>query len=71
MGQKLHAFWGELAPCEHIVQMYESDSAFMDTLADFIGDGLVSGQGCIVIATPQHQDGLEMRLNLHRCGESP
>jgi hypothetical protein len=25
-------FWAELSPCEHLVQFYEADDVFMDTL---------------------------------------
>ena len=63
VGQKaLSAFWGELSPSEHFVQIYDSDSVLLDTLADFIGDGLVEGQACIFIVTPSHRAGLDKRL---------
>ena len=44
-------FWGELAPCDHLVQIYDDETRFMETLERFIGDGLASGDGAIVIAT--------------------
>jgi hypothetical protein len=62
MGKKLSAFWGELSPCEHFVQIYDSDTALLDALADFIGDGLVEGQAGVVILTPPHCVGLDKRL---------
>src|SRR5580658_5153522 len=65
MAQKIvNAFWGEMSACEHFVQVYESDSAFMDTLADFIGNGLIQGEAAIVIATPRHRLELDKRLNV-------
>jgi hypothetical protein len=65
MAQKIvNAFWGEMSACEHFVQVYESDSAFMDTLADFIGNGLIQGEASIVIATPQHRLELDKRLKV-------
>jgi hypothetical protein len=58
----LNAFWGEMAPCEHFVQIYEHDDVFLDALQGFIEGGLRAGDGCIVIATVSHLQGLEQRL---------
>lgn len=55
-------FWGEIAPCEHLLQFYENDGVLLDTLAGFVGGGLRAGESAIVIATPQHLDDLEARL---------
>lgn len=55
-------FWGEMAPCEHVLQVYRSENVFMDTLAGFIGDGLERGEATIVIATAAHRSSLEVRL---------
>ena len=63
MGQKgFDAFWGELAPCAHVVQIYEDDSVFLDSLAEFVAGGLVLGEAVVVIATPNHLNGLRSRL---------
>jgi hypothetical protein len=56
------AFWGELAPCDHLLQVYDDETHFMETLERFIGDGLASGEGAIVIATASHLTWLEARL---------
>ena len=56
------AFWGELAPCDHLVQVYDDETHFMETLERFIGDGLDQGEGAIVIATASHLTWLEARL---------
>jgi len=40
----------------HAVQFYESDDFLRDTVADFIGNGLVAGEPVIVIATEQHRN---------------
>jgi hypothetical protein len=56
-------FWGEIAPCEHIAQFYDTDAVFLDTLAGFIGGGLIAGEGSIVIATAPHLKALEQRLD--------
>jgi PAS domain S-box-containing protein len=40
----------------HAVQFYESDDFLRDSVAGFIGNGLVHGEPVIVIATAQHRD---------------
>ncbi|MES2777245.1 MAG: MEDS domain-containing protein [Bacteroidota bacterium] len=59
---KAKVFWGEIAPCEHVVQIYESDEIFLDTLAGFVGGGINAGDCCLVIATDNHIMALEERL---------
>ena len=54
--------WTCVAPCDHGVQMYESDDAFVDALAHYVADGLVAGEGVVVIATGEHRATLEHRL---------
>jgi hypothetical protein len=56
-------FWGEISPCDHIVQIYEEDRVLLDALAGFIGGGLQTGDAAVVIATPAHHDGLAQRLS--------
>lgn len=58
-------FRGEVTPCEHLVQIYESDDAFLDTLEEFAAAGLRTGEGVIVIATASHLDALASRLAAH------
>ena len=55
-------FWGEIAPCDHVLQIYESDDVFLDALAGFVGAGINSGESCIVIATDVHLAALELKL---------
>jgi hypothetical protein len=55
-------FWGEIAPCEHLVQIYEERHVFLDTLEGFIGGGLDSGDAAIIIATRIHRYALAERL---------
>jgi hypothetical protein len=47
-------FWGELSPCEHVAQFYQSDDALLESLACFVAAGLGSGESVIVVATPEH-----------------
>lgn len=59
-------FWGDLAPCEHLVQIYGTDDAFLASLGEFVAAGLEGGEGVVVIATGEHLAGLHQRL--HRRG---
>jgi hypothetical protein len=59
---KANIFWGEIAPCDHVVQIYDTDSVFLDALAGFVGAGINANEACIVIATPAHLSALEERL---------
>ena len=59
---KADVFWGEIAPCDHVVQIYENDGIFLDALAGFVGGGINSGDCCIIIATDNHLKALETRL---------
>jgi hypothetical protein len=62
--RKSHAdtFWGEIAPCDHVIQIYESDQKFIQMLSQFVCGGLAAGDGVIVIATPQHLDALKAKV---------
>lgn len=55
-------FWGEIAPSDHIIQVYENEQVFLDTLAGFAGGGLKSGEVVVVIATEDHIRDLNQRL---------
>lgn len=60
---KAEVFWGEIAPCDHVVQIYENDAVFMDALAGFVGGGINAGDCCVIIATPAHLEALEKKLS--------
>jgi hypothetical protein len=55
-------FWAEIAPCEHVVQIYENDGVFLDALAGFVMGGINSNDCVIVIATHAHLEALNKRL---------
>ena len=55
-------FWGEIAPCEHLVQIYQDDSVFLDSLEGFVAGGLWVGDAVVVTATPIHLAYLDDRL---------
>lgn len=58
----LQVFWGEVAPCEHVVQIYENDKLFLHALEGFIGSGFLAGDAVIIIATNEHIVAIEKRL---------
>lgn len=55
-------FWAEMAPCEHLLQVYEEDEAFLESLREFVLAGLRSNESVVIIATPQHVTALERLL---------
>jgi len=55
-------FWGEISPCDHVVQIYEDDQAFLDLLGGFVTGGIYSDDCVIVIATKEHLTALEDRM---------
>ncbi|HET6567748.1 MAG TPA: MEDS domain-containing protein [Rhodothermales bacterium] len=59
-------FWGEITPCEHLVQIYEDDGVFLDALEGFAAAGIKDGDAVVILATPVHLKGLEDRLRA--CG---
>lgn len=61
-------FWGEIAPCDHVVQIYENDGIFLDALTGFVGGGINAGDCVIVIATRSHLDALNARLLSYGIG---
>src|SRR5687767_14618384 len=60
--KKADVFWSEVAATDHVLQVYEDENVFMNTLAGFVGAGINSGDSCIIIATPEHLQILEARL---------
>jgi hypothetical protein len=62
--QNVHpqVFWGEIAPTDHVVQIYENDDVFLNTLESFVSNGITAHDCVILIATPVHLDLLSERL---------
>lgn len=58
-------FWGEIAPCDHSVQIYRDKEAFLDSLEGFVVAGLRKGEAVIIIATKAHRTALETRLRAY------
>lgn len=45
-------FWGEISPCEHLVQIYQNEGVFLDSLEGYVAGGILADDGVVVIATP-------------------
>ena len=56
------ADWNEMGESDHFVQFYETDAFLIESLGGFIGKGLSTGDACIVVATKEHREALEDRL---------
>ncbi|MCW3075933.1 MAG: hypothetical protein JWO32_542 [Bacteroidetes bacterium] len=61
----MQLFWGEIAPSKHLVQIYENDSVFLNTLEGFAGTGFINQESVIIIATAGHLKQLNDRLLKH------
>ena len=60
----LQVFWGELAPSDHVVQIYENQTILLNTLEGFAGDGFMKKEAVVVIATTEHLNQLDRRLEM-------
>ncbi len=54
--------WNEMSESDHFVQFYDADGPLLTSLTGFIGKGLDSGSGAIVVATKAHRDQLDLLL---------
>ena len=54
-------FWGEMAPCDHLVEVYAEEGAFLDSLTGFVTGGIRADEGVIVIASEAHRQALQKR----------
>jgi hypothetical protein len=59
---KSEVFWGEVAPCDHVIQIYENDEVFLNALELFVIDGVKANQSTIVIATSSHLTDINYRI---------
>ncbi len=50
------------AECTHAVHFYERDEDLADNVARFIGDGLLSGEAAVIVATAAHRELFVRRL---------
>jgi len=59
---KPHVFWGEIAPSDHLLQIYENDMEYLAALGRFVSAGFRKNESVVVIATPWHLSALEKQL---------
>lgn len=61
---KKKTFWKDIAPEDHVVQIYEDDSMLLNILTEYAADGFYCGDSVIVIATTEHLDHFNKRLKI-------
>jgi signal transduction histidine kinase len=49
----------------HFAQFYDNEFFLLDSITEFISDGLRSGEACVVVATARHRDWLATKLLGH------
>jgi hypothetical protein len=62
LGCNTQVFWGEIAPCNHLVQIYENDEILLNSIEGFVESGFKAGESVIIIATEAHLKTLNERL---------
>jgi hypothetical protein len=60
--KNVDVFWAELAACDHCVQIYDDDTAFLNALEAFVESGLRQHEAIILITTAAHLQLLQDRL---------
>src|SRR5262245_25312591 len=58
--------WTAMRDSEHFVQFYENDDFLIESVSCFVGAALKDGDSSVVIATPEHRQALQKKLNA--CG---
>jgi len=58
-------FWKKIARFDHVLQIYENDGVFLDALTGFVGGIIHSDETAVVIATNDHLNALEYRLQTY------
>ncbi|HYC86136.1 MAG TPA: MEDS domain-containing protein [Chryseosolibacter sp.] len=56
-------FWSEIAPCDHVVQIYDNDDQFLNILSEFVADGMRADDCVILIVTHMHMEQLTSKLS--------
>ncbi|MBA4167212.1 MAG: MEDS domain-containing protein [Chitinophagaceae bacterium] len=64
-------FWLTLAPCDHVIHIYEDDQIFTAMLTAFVRVGLQTNNGAILIASTAHQQAVEQRLKAMNMSVDP
>lgn len=62
MKSDLQSFWRNIARHDRLIQLYENEKVFLDTLEGYVGCALLSNENVIVFATEHHLESLRARL---------
>jgi excisionase family DNA binding protein len=54
--------WTQVSRDAHFVQFYDADAYLLDDVAGFIGAAIHAGDAGVIIATPDHREGIARRL---------
>lgn len=57
-----NSFWSDIAPREHLVQIYADDSALLNALDGFVTSGMENDEAVVLITTPEHLQALDERM---------
>ncbi len=60
--KKPEIFWAEISPSNHLIQIYEEDKTFLDSLEHFVSAGILNNEVTIIIGTSNHLSAIEHRL---------
>lgn len=63
MEKTTHFFWGEIAPSDHLLQIYETDIMFIDALFSYVKEGIDHGESAVIIATEDHLNALNLKMS--------
>jgi MEDS: MEthanogen/methylotroph, DcmR Sensory domain len=55
-------FWGDLAFCDHVLQVYDTDELYVEAFAGFVSSGIQLGDCCVVFLAEAHRKALHSKL---------
>jgi MEDS: MEthanogen/methylotroph, DcmR Sensory domain len=61
-GENTEVFWDRVAPCDHLLQIYDNHAEYLQGLSRFVSDGFKKNESVVVIATAWHINALERCL---------
>ena len=55
-------FWRMSSPCEHLLEVYRSEAAFVRGLVEYASEGLSRGEAFVMVATAAHREAVAAGL---------
>ena len=55
--------WPQMKKAEHFVQFYESHAFIVQSISDYVTQGLLTGDACIIVCTQEHLAGIGSKLS--------